>query len=309
MPGNPCPMDMNETKKVLLAGASGVLGSHITHALRQQGYAVVTLGRGAGADVMADLMNRDQLLRAVDGLRVDTVVHAATALHKAPMKHRDMFATDDLRITGTANLVAAAEAVGARRMIAESMVFGYGYQDFGEHLVTEHDEFGRGGGESVARHLEGMRVKEDLMLNTPGIEGISLRYGLFYGPGGTEAVVEMLRKRMPGVNDHGRVLPWVNLVDAGAAVALAVENGTPGAAYNIVDDQPVGFGEHLRLVADIFHTPKPFTVPGWALLPMSYLHSVTKVSMRVANDKAKSDLGWKPRYPSCADGLRALAAA
>lgn len=302
-------MDMNETKQVLLAGASGVLGRHITHALRQQGYAVVTLGRGAGSDVMADLMNRDQLLRAVEGLRVDTVVHAATALHKAPMKHRDMFATDDLRITGTGNLVEAAKLVGARRMIAESMVLGYGYRDFGERALTEHDEFGRDGDESVARHLEGMRVKEHLMLNTPGIEGISLRYGLFYGPGGTEAVVEMLRKRMPGVNDHGRVLPWVNLVDAGRAVALAVENGTPGAAYNIVDDQPVGFGEHLRLVADIFRTPKPITVPNWALLPMSYLHTMTKVNMRVANAAAKAELGWKPRYPSCADGLRALAAA
>jgi len=43
------------------------------------------------------------------------------------------------------------------------------------------------------------------------------------------------------VNDHGRVLPWINLADAGAAVALAVEGGKPGAAYNIVDDAPLSF--------------------------------------------------------------------
>ncbi|GAB2524439.1 NAD(P)-dependent oxidoreductase [Nocardia heshunensis] len=308
--GIPCPMGMNDTKNVLLAGATGVLGGHITHALRQHGYTVLALGRGTGNDVVADLMNRDQLLRAVDGLRVDTVVHAATALRKAPMRHRDMFATDDLRVTGTANLVEAAKLVGARRMIAESMVFGYGYRDFGDHVLTEHDEFGRGGKGAVVRHLEGMRVKEELMLGTPGIEGIALRFGFFYGAGGTEAIVDMLRKRqLPAVNDHGRVLPWVNLADAGAAVAAAVEGGVPGTAYNIVDDNPLGFGAHVRLVAETFGTPKPFTVPGGLLRPMPYLYEMVRANMLVANAEAKTGLGWKPQYPGCADGLRALATA
>ncbi|MFE3257684.1 NAD-dependent epimerase/dehydratase family protein [Nocardia sp. NPDC059229] len=303
-------MDMNDTKNILLAGASGVLGGHITHALQEHGYTVLSLGRGAGNDVVADLMDRDRLLRAVEGLTVDTVVHAATALRKAPMRHRDMYATDDLRVTGTANLVAAAQLVGARRMIAESMVFGYGYRDFGDHVLTETDEFGRGGKGSDVRHLEGMRVKEELMLNTPGIEGISLRYGFFYGPGGTESIVEMLRKRqLPAVNDHGRVLPWINLADAGAAMASAVEGGTPGSAYNIVDDGPLGFGAHVRLVAETFGTPRPFTVPGALLRPMAYLYEMTRASMRVSNGKAEAELGWKPRYSNCAEGLRALAAA
>ncbi|MTE11901.1 NAD-dependent epimerase/dehydratase family protein [Nocardia sp. CT2-14] len=303
-------MDMNDTENVLLAGASGVLGGHIARALRQRGYTVLSLGRGAGNDVVADLMNRDQLLRAVEGLTVHTVVHAATALRKAAMRHRDMFATDDLRVTGTAHLVEAAQLAGARRMIAESMVFGYGYRDFGDRVLTETDDFGCGGRGSDVRHLEGMRVKEELMLNTPGIEGISLRFGLFYGQGGTESIVEMLRKRqLPAVNDRGRVLPWVDLADAGAAVAAAVEDGTPGQAYNIVDDSPLGFGAHLRLVTATFGTPRPFTVPGGLLRPLSYLYEMTRASMRVSNARAKGELGWKPQYPSCADGLRALAAA
>ncbi|WP_067532649.1 NAD-dependent epimerase/dehydratase family protein [Nocardia crassostreae] len=301
---------MTDTKKVLLAGASGVLGHHIAAALRQHVYTVLALGRGASADITADLMNRDQLLRAVEGQRIDTVVHAATALAKAPMRHRDMYATNALRTTGTANLMEATGLVGARRMIAESMVFGYGYRDFGAHVLTENDPFGSGGDPAVAPHLEGMRVKEELMLNTPGIEGISLRYGLFYGPGDTENLVGMLRKRqLPTVRDDDRVLPWVNLVDAGTAVALAVEGGTPGAAYNIVDDSPLGFGAHIRLLAETFGTPKPFTAPRWLLRPMSYMYTVTGTSLRVANTKAKAELGWKPRYPACADGLRALAAA
>ncbi|MEV4238498.1 MULTISPECIES: NAD(P)-dependent oxidoreductase [unclassified Nocardia] len=303
-------MTMNDNKNVLLAGASGVLGAHITTALRQSGYTVISLSRGAGADVQADLMNRDQLLRAVEGRTVDTVVHAATALRKAPMRHKDMYATNELRITGTANLLEAARAVGARRVIAESVVLGYGYGDFGDHVLTEDDPFASTGDKAVEPHLEGMRVKEELMLNADGIEGISLRYGMFYGAGGTEAIIEMLRKRqLPTVNDHGRVLPWVDLADAGAAVALAVEGGKPGAAYNIVDDTPLGFGAYVKLVAETFGTPKPLTVPAWMMRPMSYAYRMTQASMRVSNAKAKTELGWTPRYPSCADGMRALAAA
>ncbi|MBT2477687.1 NAD(P)-dependent oxidoreductase [Streptomyces sp. ISL-94] len=302
-------MSMNDTKNVLLAGASGVLGRHIAAALTRTGYTVIGLGRGAGADVRADLMNRDQLLRAVDGLKVDTVVHAATALRKAPMRHKDMFATDDLRRIGTGHLMEAARTVGARRFIAESMVFGYGYGDFGDHVITEDaDRFGPAGDRAVERHLDGMRVKERLVLGTEGIEGIALRFGLFYGAGGTEALVEMLRKkRLPAVADHGRVLPWVDLADAGRAVALAVEGGRPGQAYNIVDDSPMGFGAHVRAVAEAFGAPEPMNAPAWLMRPFSYAYTMATTSMRVSNAKAKAELGWSPAHANCVDGLRALA--
>ncbi|MFI6871070.1 NAD-dependent epimerase/dehydratase family protein [Nocardia sp. NPDC050406] len=302
-------MGMNDTKHILLAGATGVLGHHITRALERAGYIVLALSRAPEAAVRADLLDRDQLLRAVEGLRIDTVVHAATALRSTPMRHKDMYATNHLRIAGTTNLMEAAQLVGARRVICESMVFGYGYRDFDGRVLTEEDPFAAPGDTAVEPHLEGMRVKERLMLGTPGIEGISLRYGLFYGAGGTENLVALLRKRqLPTVDDHGRVLPWVNLADAGTAVALAVEHGRPGQAYNIADDAPLGFGAHVEMVAETFDTPRPLRVPGWLMKPMSYAYRVTRADIRVSTAKAKAELGWKPQYPTVADGLRALVA-
>ncbi|NUP32251.1 MAG: NAD(P)-dependent oxidoreductase [Streptomycetaceae bacterium] len=304
-------MDMTDTKNVLLAGATGVFGRQVAEALTASGYVVLGLGRGPGNDVRADLTDRDALLRAVDGLSVDTVVHAATALARPPMRHRDMAATDVLRTAGTRNLVAAAQAVGARRMISESMVFGYGYRDFGDRVLTEDtDVYGPTGQPAACqRHLDAMRVKEELMLGTPGIEGIGLRFGLFYGAGGTDALVAMLRKRkLPAVKDQGRVLPWINLADAARAVALAVDGGVPGEAYNIVDDTPLGFGAHVRAVAAAFGTPKPLDVPGWLMRPYSYAHTMVTTNMRVSNAKAAAGLGWRPEFPDCAAGLRDLAA-
>src|SRR5712691_573728 len=97
--------------RVLLAGASGVLGRHMTRELAAAGHEVIGLGRsprGAGADagakfVRADLMDRDDLLHAVDGVKADAVIHAATGLHRAPMRHHGMAATNALRTHGMAN--------------------------------------------------------------------------------------------------------------------------------------------------------------------------------------------------------------
>ena len=299
-----------KNQSILLAGASGILGGHITRALTEAGHKVTGLGRGPANGVRADLMDRDALLRAVDGQHFDTVIHAATALRKAPMRHRDMHATDALRIAGTAHLVEVAQVTGADRFVSESMVFGYGYGDFGEHVITEDDPFGpRGTTAELERHVEGMRIKEQLTFGAAGLAGISLRFGLFYGPGGTDAILPMLRKRqLPAPDDHGRVLPWIELTDAARAVVAAVEHGRTGQAYNITDRTPLGFRAHVLCVAEQFGLPRPMTVPRWFTKPMSYAHTMFLTSMRVSSAKAEQELGWTPRYPSSREGLAALAA-
>jgi len=329
-------MDTNLT--VLLAGASGVFGRHVTGTLRAAGYRVLGLGRGPANEVRADLLDRDGLLRAVRDVRADVVVHAATALRKPPTSHRGMYGTDELRIAGTANLLEAAGVVGARRFVGENIVFGYGYRDFGDRVRTEDDPFGDPDPDKgIARHAEAMRQKEQLPLAVPGLhdplnpdppasvrqtlaairhvdetvpgqvpEGIVLRYGLFYGAGATEPTAELLRRRrVPVFDDHGHVLPWVNLADAAAAVPLAIEHGRPGAAYNIADESPMGIGAMLTATAAAFGV-RPLTVPVWLLRVSPLMHRIATTSMRVSTAKARQELGWKPEYPTAADGLRAL---
>ncbi|WP_405855338.1 NAD(P)-dependent oxidoreductase [Streptomyces sp. NBC_01515] len=295
-------------RSILLAGATGVLGGHITRALTDAGHKVTGLGRGPGNGIRADLMDRDALLRAVDGHRFDTVIHAATALRKAPLRHRDMHATDALRTHGTAHLIEAAQATGARRFLAESMVFGYGYGDFGTRPLTEDDPFGpRGTTPELEKHIGAMRTKEQLTFGASDLEGIALRFGLFYGPGGTDALLPMLRRRqLPAPDDRGRVVPWVELTDAARAVAAAVEHGRPGQAYNVTDRTPLGFRAHLLCVAREFGLPKPMAVPLWTVRPMAYAHTVMSGNLRVSSAKAERELGWTPVYPSSSEGLTAL---
>jgi nucleoside-diphosphate-sugar epimerase len=298
-------MGMTTSKTVLLAGAGGVFGQHVNRVLTGAGHRVLGLGRSSRNDIVADLMDRDAVLRALDGVHADVIVHAATALAKPPMRHKAMYATDDLRIGGTRNLVEAAPLIGAKLFIGENIVFGYGYRDLGDHVITEADPFGRPSGDAaVDRHLAGMRAKEELPL-AAGLDAISLRYGLFYGEGATETVVAMLRKRqIPTWDDGGRTLSWINLADAATAVLAAMERGRPGEAYNIVDDSQLGFSGMVRAVAAAYGTPTPMMVPRWFTAPIPYLRLIATINLRVSTEKARRELGWRPAYPTVADGLR-----
>ena len=260
----------------------------------------------------ADLLDGPAVLRAVDGLSFDAVVHAATALQgKSMLRHRDMDATDALRTRGTVNLLAAARRTGARRLVVESMMFGYGYGDHGARQLTEDgDVFGpRGADAPLERHVGAMRTKEQLAFTADGIDGVSLRFGLFYGEGVTDTLVlPMLRKHsLPAVADRGRALAWTDIDDAARSVVAAVEHGRAGQAYNIADDFPLGFGGHVHAVAEAFGAPSPMTVPLWLLRPAPLAYAVMGTSLRLSNTRARRELGWKPTHPDCVEGVRALA--
>jgi nucleoside-diphosphate-sugar epimerase len=161
----------------------------------------------------------------------------------------------------------------------------------------------------VAAHLDAFRTKEELTFGTPGLDGVSLRFGLFYGPGGTEPILASLRKRMmPAPATKGLVLPWVHLEDAAMAVLAAIEHGRPGAAYNIADDAPMSFGDQIRATAAAFGTPKPPRPPVWMFRPMANLYAILHTNARLSTAKAADELGWRPRYATSAIGLAALVA-
>jgi nucleoside-diphosphate-sugar epimerase len=102
--------------KVLLAGASGAIGIPITRQLIAHGHQVLGLTRdrgGAGRlealgarPVVADALDRDALVRTIEGLSADAVIHELTALRKPPRRHSGMALTNRLRSQGTANLLA-----------------------------------------------------------------------------------------------------------------------------------------------------------------------------------------------------------
>lgn len=303
--------------RVLLAGASGAIGTPLIRALTEHGHEVIGLGRAPSSrerlrslgvePVIADVLDQDALLAALKGVRADAVIHELTALKKAPLRHRDMYQTDTLRVRGTTNLLAAARAIGARRFVTQSYFGGYGYFDHGPALLTEDMPFAPAAQGEFERHLAAMRSAEaqTFAATSDGIEGIVLRYANFYGPGGIEDIVTMLRRRsFPIPRGGGGTVSWVYIEDAAAATVAALERGRPGQAYNVADDEPANWGALANALASAFHTPKPFELPRWVFRTMPYAYAVLTSTIKIANAKAKSELGWAPTAPTYREGIQ-----
>lgn len=297
--------------RILLAGATGAIGRPLTRALVRDGHEVLALARSDGSaatvralgatPVRADALDRDGLLRALDGLSADAVVHQLTALKAPRLKLTADDPSNVLRERGTAHLLEAAGVLGAGRFVTQSLVLGYGYRDHGDRPVTEEDPFGVRGG-TVADHvITGLVEAEGRMFAADHVAGTALRYGVFYGPGTWFDPTPGTRP-FPVPRGGGGTMSWVHVEDAAEATVAALERGRAGEAYNIVDDRPSTWGE-----LSAARGGRRLVLPGRLLrLAVPYLGSLMlDTRLRVSHAKATRDLGWTPRYPDHRAGMRA----
>ena len=310
--------------KVLIAGATGALGIPLVRALIASGHQVLGITRTAGKSslltalgtqpIVADVMDREALLRAVEGRQADAVVHALTALPKSgPLRHRDMYQTDALRDVGTTHLLAAAQEVGARKMAVESNVAGYGFDNLGDVLLTEDQPFAPPGrSRELERHMAGIRSMEQQIFEATRagwIEGVSLRYGSFYGPASTAPLIDLLRRRSLPLPAGGQTfMSWIYLEDAAVAMIAALERGRGGQAYNIVDNEPVRWHDFMTELARAVGAPAPWSLPRWPLRLVAPFVEVimAETSLRVSNARARSELDWVPGVPTYREGIQKI---
>jgi nucleoside-diphosphate-sugar epimerase len=218
-------------KRIFLAGATGAVGRRMLPLLRAAGYEVTGTTRVASkADelraagiipAVVDVFDAAAHKAAVAAARPDVIVHQLTDLPhglKAELMAEGLIRNARLRIEGTRNLVDAALGAGARRFIAQSIAFVYAP---GREPHDESDPLMSPAEEPWRCTMEGVVTLERLATSTPGLDGIVLRYGMFYGPGTGFEVA-------PGK-------PAVHVEAAAKAAMLAIEGGAPGV-YNIADD-------------------------------------------------------------------------
>jgi nucleoside-diphosphate-sugar epimerase len=301
--------------KIFVAGATGAIGRPLVAQLREAGHGVVGMTRSeeraealrtAGAEaVVADALDAGAVRQAIDQTRPEVVINELTDLDRRlnPRKFAEWIeGTNRLRREGTRNLVDAARAAGVRRFISQSVAFAY---DFQPGTKTEGSPLmGAEGGDMSGA----IRELEAQTLDAP--EGIVLRYGFFYGPGTSYDAdghqIETIKKRqMPIIGGGKGHFPFIHIDDAASATAAAVDRGSPGV-YNVVDDEPAPGHEWIPYVADLVGARKPMRVPVFiARIAAGRMAAMATQLQPVSNSKAKTELGWQPRYPSWRDGFRA----
>ena len=307
--------------RIFVAGATGAIGKRLVPLLIEHGHEVTGMTRSrpevverlGGVPVVADALDRDAVVEAVVAARPEVVVHELTALDGAlrnPRRMAEAFApTNRLRTEGTANLVAAARAAGARKLVAQSFGGWPGAREGGP-VKDEDDPFDPNPPAGIRPVLDAVRRLESTVMGADDLEPVVLRYGGFYGPGtsisrnGGEQT-EMVRKRwLPIVGDGGGIWSLVHIDDAAAATVAAIEHG-PSGIYYVVDDEPAPVRDWLPFLARAVDAKPPRHMPRWlARLIGGEAMVVMMTEIRGAsNAKAKRELSWRLRYPTWREGF------
>jgi nucleoside-diphosphate-sugar epimerase len=306
--------------RVFVAGASGVIGRRLVPVLVERGHEVAATTRnpsrvdglralGAEPTVM-DGLDAASVGEAVARAEPEVVVHEMTALTGLTDLRRfdaGFALTNELRTRGTDYLLAAAEAVGVRRVVAQSYA-GWPNERVGGPVKTEDDPLDPHPPSEQRASIEAIRHLERTVVNARPIEGLVLRYGSLYGPGTSMAneYAQMIRERkFPLVGAASGVWSFVHVDDAVSATAVAVERGAPGV-YNIVDDDPAPVSEWLPYLARCLGAPPPRHLPAWLarLLVGEVGISVMTQVRGASNAKARRELGWTPAWRTWRDGFR-----
>ncbi|HEX7927090.1 MAG TPA: NAD(P)-dependent oxidoreductase [bacterium] len=305
--------------RVFVAGGTGVIGQRLVPQLVARGHQVTAttsspdkLGLLAqlGADgVVMNGLDAMSVGEAVAKARPDAIVHQMTAISvshagKADFKHFDRWfaATSRLRTEGTDHLLAAAEATGVSNFIAQSYASWNGIRT-GGWVKSEADPLDLEEGTAAQAGMEAIRYLEDAVLKAGGA---ALRYGWLYGPGATDDLVAVVRKRQfPLVGASTGYTSWMHIEDAARATVLAVEQKVKGV-FNIVDDEPAPASEWLPYLAACVGAKPLMRVPTWLARPLAGQVAVTMMTegRGFSNAKAKRELGWELRYPSWRKGFK-----
>ncbi len=305
--------------RVFVTGATGALGRHLVPMLVAAGHGVTATTRtpgkaaqlhAAGAEpAVVDGLDREAVIAAVRAAAPEVIVHEMTAL--ADMRSlrdpdREFAVTNELRTRGTDNLLAAAALAGTRRVIAQSYAGPGPDRRSSGGLKTEEDPLDLRPIRSAMRGPAAIAYV-DRTVPLEAQEGIVLRYGAFYGPGASDAVLAMVRKRqLPVIGGGTGIWSFVEVTDAAAATAAAVDRGAPGV-YNVVDSDPAPVAEWLPYLAGLAGAKPPLRVPGWLgrLLAGEFVVAQMTSARGSSNEKARKELGWEPRYASWREGFRA----
>ena len=249
--------------RVLITGATGLLGGHLIKELQQRGEDIRALVlpvenadklEKQGVEVVrGDITDAGTLGPAVQD--VDLIFHLAGMMGVwRPLSDYRL-----VNVTGSENLYKAAQKAGVRRYVHTSShtVYGLGYGRF----LTENDALRPDPDPYSLTKAEGDRLIRRLMLNS-AVETVILRPGTFFGPGDRLHFGRVAQKMKDGkgviIGRGDNALPFCYVTDVVQGFMLAAyHEHAPGNVYNITNDRPLTQLEMFNAIADAVDGVRP----------------------------------------------------
>jgi len=290
------PLQFTAAMRVLIVGC-GYVGLPLAVELRQAGHEVFGLRRSQAAEpelraagihpVFADISIPASLRAAQQPF--DWVVNCSSAGGGGPDEYRRVY------LEGTQNLLSWLSNPPPQRFVYTSSTSLYGQNDGSwvtEESPTEPPT------ETGAILLETERLLQDAQCTT-GFPAIILRLAGIYGPGRGYWFRQFRRGQAKMDGDGSRFLNMIHRDDVVGAIIAALEGGTPGRTYNVVDNEPVAQRDLFRWFAETLEQPMP---PAVASAESPRKRGAT--NKRISNRKLREALGYSLRFPSFRQGLQ-----
>ena len=270
--------------KALVTGSTGFVGSNLVLALNERGIEVRALQRKTSPQdairglkyepVVGDLMDVDSLAKAVEG--VDWVFHVAGV---SDWRRTPAEVVYRINVDGARNMMEAARQAGVKRFVLTSSSSALGKPAEGSPLINEDDVFNFKPEEFPYGHSKHLAELEAAKFANGGLHTVSVLPAGIMGPRDLhfisgDAIVEMLRRRIPGAPPGGvNVIDVRDVVDAHISAA---EKGRSGERY-ILAGNNMSYREQIDTIASVVGVPSPrLNIPAWGIPIMALTFDVMK---------------------------------
>lgn len=305
---------MTAAKRVVVTGATGLIGKPLCAQLAAKGYQVVVFSRdpekarrtvpGAAEYVAWTPSTQSTWTSALDGAYA--VVHLAgapifgkrwDAAYKTKIR--------DSRVVSTRALVSAMEAAQTRPVVFVSgSAVGY-YGDTGDTLIDERAGPGQDFLAEVCLEWEREGAKAEEL----GIRTVLLRTGIVLASDeGALPLMALPFRLFAG----GPILPgtqwfaWIHIADEVGLIMLALEDERVRGPLNATAPNPLTNSDFMRTLGGVVGTPAWLPVPGLGLkVVLGELADQLVAGQRALPQKAL-DLGYEFKYPTAEQALRHL---
>jgi uncharacterized protein (TIGR01777 family) len=253
--------------KVIISGASGLVGTALTRALRAESHTVLHLVRKkkelASTEIRWDPLSAQVDVPALEG--ADAVVHLSGAdISEGRWTPARKEVLRSSRLDSTRVLVDSLARLRQKpRVFVSASAVGY-YGNRGDQILTESAAPGGDFLSVLARDWE----TEATRAAQSGIRTAILRFGVIFSSQGG-ALPQMVRPFKFGAGGrlgNGRQwMSWIALEDAIDIIQSSISNAAWNGPINVVAPQPVRNSEFADIVGRVLHRPAIFPAPAFLL--------------------------------------------
>lgn len=293
--------------RIAVAGASGLVGSHLVPFLAGAGHTVIRLTRKASASSGGETAAWDPARGTVDAAAlegVDAIINLAgepVAERWTPGHKRDI---RESRVQGTGLLARTAAALPRKpKVFINAAAVGY-YGDRKDELLDERSTAGKGFLAGVAVEWEAAATPAE----QAGVRTVLARFGGVQHPDGG-----MLARLLPPfqlggggrLGDGKQWISWIAMTDALRAFRFLLERDALSGPVNVVSPNPVTNEEFGKTLGHVLHRPAVFHAPAFMVRAMfgEMADEILLGGQRVMPKKLL-DAGFTFEYPTLEAALR-----